>query len=68
MALSMEEQRMLDEMEQKLAADDPLLATKLTTFGHPGLAALLRSPRTRVLVALTAVVVVAVIEIGRAHV
>jgi hypothetical protein len=59
MALSMDEQRMLDEMERKLAGDDPLLASRLTSFGHPGLAAVLRSPRIRILLALVAVVVIA---------
>jgi hypothetical protein len=59
MALSMDEQRMLDEMERKLADDDPLLASRLTSFGHPGLAAVLRSPRVRIALALVAVVVIA---------
>jgi hypothetical protein len=59
MALSMDEQRMLDEMERKLADDDPLLASRLTSFGHPGLAAVLRSPRVRIVLALVAVVVIA---------
>jgi hypothetical protein len=59
MALSMDEQRMLDEMERKLAADDPLLASRLSSFGHPGLAALLRSPRARLIVAAVALVVIA---------
>ena len=59
MALSMDEQRMLDEMERKLADADPLLASRLTSFGHPGLAAVLRSPRIRILLALAAVVVIA---------
>ena len=36
MALSMDEQRILDEMERKLAGDDPLLASRLTSFGRPG--------------------------------
>lgn len=61
MALSMDEQRMLDELEQKLAADDPLLASKLTTFGHPGLAALMRSPRARIIVSVTILATVAVV-------
>jgi|CZKT01.1.fsa_nt_gi hypothetical protein len=59
MALSMDEQRMLDEMERKLAGDDPLLASRLSSFGHPGLAALLRSPRARLIVAGVALVVIA---------
>jgi Protein of unknown function (DUF3040) len=63
MALSMDEQRMLDEMERKLAVDDPLLASRLSSFGHPGLAAVLRSPRTRLLLALAALVVIAVVAL-----
>ena len=59
MALSMDEQRMLDEMERKLADDDPLLASRLSSFGHPGLTAVLRSPRIRLVLALIAVVVIA---------
>ena len=47
MALSMDEQRILEEMERKLADDDPLLASRLTSFGRPGLAALMRSRRSR---------------------
>jgi hypothetical protein len=47
MALSMDEQRILDEMERKLADDDPLLASRLTSFGRPGLTALMRSRCTR---------------------
>jgi cytoskeletal protein RodZ len=33
-ALSMDEQRILDEMERKLAADDPRLAARLGSFGQ----------------------------------
>ena len=50
MALSMDEQRMLDEMERKLADDDPMLASRLRSFGHPGLTAVLRSPRVQLAV------------------
>ena len=63
MALSMDEQRMLDEMERKLADDDPLLASRLSSFGHPGLTALMRSRRTRWLVALAVLGVIAVIAL-----
>jgi hypothetical protein len=34
-ALSMDEQRILDEMERNLAADDPRLAARLGSFGQP---------------------------------
>ncbi len=52
MALSMDEQRILEEMERKLADDDPLLASRLTSFGRPGLAALMRSRRARIVLSL----------------
>ncbi len=44
MALSMEEQRILAEIEQELARSEPALAARLSTFGRSGRAALLRSP------------------------
>jgi hypothetical protein len=63
MALSMDEQRMLDEMERKLAHDDPLLASRLTSFGHPGLAVLMRTPRARLVVGLTVLAAIAMIAV-----
>ena len=45
MALSMEEQRILAEIEQELARSEPLLAARLSAFGRPGRAALARSSR-----------------------
>ena len=63
MALSMDEQRMLDEMERKLADDDPVLASRLSSFGHPRLAAVLRSPRIRLVAAAAALVAVAVVSV-----
>jgi hypothetical protein len=63
MALSMDEQRVLDEMERKLANDDPLLASRLRSFGHPGLAALLRSPRIRLAAASAVLVAIAVVSV-----
>jgi Protein of unknown function (DUF3040) len=61
MALSMEEQRILDEMERRLADDDPKLASRLASLGRPRLGATLRSPRARILAALlTLALVVAV--------
>jgi hypothetical protein len=59
MALSMDEQRILDEMERKLADDDPLLASRLTSFGRPGLAALMRSRRARIVLSFLALIVIA---------
>jgi Protein of unknown function (DUF3040) len=63
MALSMEEQRILAEIEHQLAGDDPSLAARLTTFGRPGLAASLRTPRGRVLVSFLTVAVVALLSL-----
>lgn len=62
MALSMDEQRILDEMERKLAFDDPLLASRLTSFGRPGLAALMRSRRMRIVLSCLALVVIAAVS------
>jgi len=59
MALSMDEQRILEEMERKLADDDPLLASRLTSFGRPGLAALMRSRRARIVLSFLALIVIA---------
>jgi Protein of unknown function (DUF3040) len=64
MALSMDEQRILDEMERKLANDDPLLASRLTTFGRPGLAALMRSRRARIVLSFLALIVIAVVSLA----
>jgi len=45
MALSMDEQRILAEIERRLAADDPSLASSLSTFRRPGPGTVLRSTR-----------------------
>ena len=63
MALSMEEQRILAEMERQLAGDDPSLALRLSKFGRPGLAAGLRTPRGRVLASFLVVAVVALLSL-----
>ena len=64
MALSMDEQRILDEMERKLADDDPLLASRLTSFGRPGLAALMRSRRARIVLSFLALVAIAAVSLA----
>jgi hypothetical protein len=64
MALSMDEQRILEEMERKLADDDPLLASRLTSFGRPGLAALLRSRRARIVLSFLALVAIAAVSLA----
>jgi Protein of unknown function (DUF3040) len=60
-ALSMDEQRILDEMERRLADNDPRLAYRLAAFGQPGLGAVLQSPRTRLLASLVTLAVIAAI-------
>ena len=47
MALSMEEQRILAEIEQELERSEPVLAACLTMFSRPGRAGLLRAPGAR---------------------
>ncbi len=59
MALSMDEQRALAEIERRLADDDPVLAARLSSFGRPGLAIALRSRRARLLASLLALAVIA---------
>ncbi len=49
MALPMDEQRILEEMERMLAADDPRLAAKLAAFGQPGSSRSSHRPRQAVL-------------------
>jgi hypothetical protein len=64
MALPMDEQRMLDEIEHRLADEDPVLAARLTAFGPPGLSITLRSRRGRMLASLIAIVTLAVISVA----
>lgn len=63
MALSMEEQRILAEIERQLAVDDPSLAVRLSTFRRPGLTAGLRTPRGRMLVSLFVVAAAALLSL-----
>src|ERR1700730_8067744 len=63
MALSMDEQRALAEIERRLAADDPGLATCLTAFRRPGPAHVLRSPRARIIGSLFTVLLVALVSL-----
>jgi hypothetical protein len=63
MALSMDEQRMLAEIERRLAAEDPGLATKLSSFKGPGPGGRIRSPRTKIIGALFAVAAALVISL-----
>ena len=63
MALSIDEQRALAEIERRLAADDPGLATCLTAFRRPGPATVLRSPRARIVGSLFTVLLVAMVSL-----
>src|SRR5436305_1142235 len=57
-ALPMDEQRILDEMERGLAAEDPKLAARLAAFGRPGIGAF-RSPRARAMLSLASLTLAA---------
>ena len=63
MALSMDEQRVLAEIERRLAADDPGLATCLTSFRRPGPTTVLRSPRARIIGSLFTVLLVTMVSL-----
>lgn len=70
MALSMEEQRILAEIEQEFARSEPVLAARLATFGRAGRAVLRRSARAErrsarilVLASLTALVLLTVLPV-----
>jgi hypothetical protein len=62
-ALPMDEQRILDEMERMLAADDPRLAARLAAFGRPGLGQVLGTGRARATVAVMVVAVVVAVAV-----
>jgi|SRR5579872_1009721 len=63
MALSMDEQRVLAEIERRLAAEEPALAACLTSFRRPGPALMFKSPRARILGSVFTVALVAVISL-----
>ena len=63
MALSMDEQRMLEEIERRLAAEDPGLAARMSAFKRPGPATMFRSARARLVGSLLTVVVVAMVSL-----
>jgi hypothetical protein len=60
MALSMDEQRILAEIERRLAADDPYLAGNLSAFTRPRLGASIRAAKGRLLATVIAMAAVAV--------
>jgi hypothetical protein len=55
----MDEQRILEEMERMLAADDPRLAARLSAFGQPGVGQVFRTRRARAVLSLLMVAVIA---------
>ena len=59
MALSMDEQRILDEIERGLASADPALATRMSSFGAPRRLTTLRMRRLRLVASLMTLLVVA---------
>ncbi len=59
MALPMDEQRILEEMERMLAADDPRLAARLGAFGQPGVGQVLRTRRARAVLSVLMLAVIA---------
>lgn len=63
MALSMDEQRMLAEIERRLAAEDPGLAARLSSFKRPGPAVKLRSPRSKIIGSVFAVAAALVLSV-----
>jgi Protein of unknown function (DUF3040) len=63
MALSMDEQRILDGMERKLADEDPRLATRLAAFGQPRLPVLLGSGKARAAFVLISLALAAMVAL-----
>jgi Protein of unknown function (DUF3040) len=62
-ALSMEEQRILDEMERKLAAADPRLAARFNAFGQQRMPGAFTSRRARTISCLVALALIAAVTI-----
>jgi DUF3040 family protein len=63
MALSMDEQRILDGIEHKLADEDPRLASRLAAFGQPRLPALLGSGKARAAFVLISLALAAMVAL-----
>ena len=63
MALSMDEQRMLAEIERRLVAEDPRLAARLSSFRRPSPLTTFRTPRGRIIGSLITVGLVTVISV-----
>ena len=63
MALSMDEQRILDEIERALASADPRLAIRMSSFGTPRGPLTVRMRRVRLLASLGTLLVVAAVSL-----
>ena len=63
MALSMDEQRALAEIEQHLVKAEPALAARMASFGRQGAVSVLRSTRVRILAACVVLVTVTVVSL-----
>ena len=63
MALSMDEQRILEEMERNLSADDPRLASRLSAFGQQGLHSPFLSQRARTISGVLALTLIAAVTL-----
>jgi hypothetical protein len=59
----MEEQRMLDEMERALAADDPRLASRLNAFSQQRLPGFFSSSRSRTISGLLALALIGAVTV-----
>jgi hypothetical protein len=62
-ALSMDEQRILDEMERNLAADDPRLASRLGSFGQQRLPGSIRVQHARTIGGVLALALIAAVTV-----
>jgi Protein of unknown function (DUF3040) len=58
-ALPMDEQRILEEMERMLVSDDPRLAARLAAFGQPGVGHVLRTRRGQATMSLLVLAMIA---------
>jgi Protein of unknown function (DUF3040) len=63
MALSMDEQRILDQIEHGLASADPALATRMASFGASRRITTLRMRRLRLVASLMTLLVVASVSV-----
>jgi hypothetical protein len=62
-ALSQDDQRILDEMERNLAADDPRLAARLGSFGQPRLPGQLKIQHARTIGGILALALIASVTV-----